>query len=53
MKKVTDQERWKQEAARANFEIAKITKAGFFTRLKWLFTGVTTDHEINLDIEGG
>ena len=40
---------WYQEAVNANRVITAITKAGFFTRLKWLFTGVTTDHEITLE----
>ena len=42
---------WYNEAVKANQEIHAITKAGFFTRLKWLITGIKTDHKINLVIE--
>ena len=42
---------WRKEAVKANQEIYAITKAGFFTRLKWLIIGVKTDHKINLVIE--
>tara|TARA_R110002096_G_scaffold375943_1_gene569734 strand:- start:743 stop:898 length:156 start_codon:yes stop_codon:yes gene_type:complete len=42
---------WYKEAVKANLEIHAITKAGFFTRLKWLVIGVKTDHKINMEIE--